>query len=285
MFKLGFLGASKTGTMLARYFKAKGLCVTGFYSVNQISLDVTTKLVETKSYADINSLVSNSNIIFITPKDDKIIALWDQIDKSLLADKLICHCSGLLTSDIFANSTCLTASIHPMTSFNSKTADINLLDKLTFAIEGCDSAITILKEVLRTTNNPSIQLDKNKKTQYHIACVAVTSLYIGLLSFSKNLLNGSTIDGTDVQNSLLSQFTDGIIKKIANGENLADIITGPVIREDFNTIDKHVQFLSKENKQIYQLLSKQLLQLLPAEQINHTQILNSLFSKDAICLP
>jgi len=202
MFKLGFLGASKTGTMLARYFKAKGLYITGFYSVNQSSLDVTTELVATNSYTDINSLVIDSDVIFITPKDDKIIELWEKIDKSILSGKLFCHCSGLLTSEILATPSNLCASIHPMTSFNSKTADISLMDKLTFAVEGNDDAITTLRQILFTTNNPSIRLDKYKKTQYHIACVAMTSLYIGLLSFSKNLLDGSTIDGVEIQNAL-----------------------------------------------------------------------------------
>lgn len=267
MHKMGFIGASKTGTVLARYFKQKGLAVTGFYSITPSSLDETVKLVNCESFKEINRLVSTCDIIFITSKDDEIASLWNRIDKTLLLDKVICHCSGILSSDVFESSThYYRASFHPMSSFNSKSMDIELLQGTAFALEGDSEALTVLKNMLALSNNPYIIIDKTKKTPYHIACVAVSSLFIGLTSFAKNLLDDSILEGNISSNVLLCQFTDNIIQKVFQGQQLVDIITGPLIREDISTLNKHVDYLNEEDKVLYQLLSKQLLQLLPRNE-------------------
>lgn len=278
MFKIGFIGASKTGTVLGRYFNAKGLTIVGFYSINKESIQETINLIGCKSYTDLNQLVSLCDIVFITTKDDKIAMIWEQIDKKLLANKLICHCSGLLTSDIFKSNPGYSASCHPMSSFNDKNMDILNLQNVNFAVEGSTQGLKILKQIFFITNNAFILLDKNKKIQYHIACVTMTSFYIGLLSFAKNLFKDAIIEENVQSNKLLTDFTAGIIQKIVNGQSTNNIVTGPLVRGDINTLNQHLNVLQGEDKLLYQLLSKQILQTLSPSPINN-EITNLILRK------
>ena len=54
-------------------------------------------------YSDIQKLISNSDTIFITTSDEAIIDVWEQIKTLPIKNKLICHCSGSISSDIFSN--------------------------------------------------------------------------------------------------------------------------------------------------------------------------------------
>lgn len=278
MLKIGFIGASKTGTALAAYFQSKQLILSGFYSRNHDALQETILQLRCKKFTNINLLVRDSDIIFISAKDSQIINYWHQIDHTLLTNKSVYHCSGALSSDIFlsSNAQISKGSIHPMTSIHSKNTNIKLLDKITFAIEGDNLALNQLQYTLAQTQNEFIILNKENKTQYHIACVAMTSLYLSLYLFAKEQMKNSLVSIETAIEPLLSSFTQGIMDKIKSGLKAEDIITGPLIREDHTTLRRHIAMLTGNDKKLYQSLSHNLFNALNLDTINYKELIHAL---------
>ena len=110
---IGFIGAGKCGMSLAYYFRSKGVNVIGFSSRSNNTEDFELYSRE--------KLINNSDIIFITTNDDNIQTVWNKIKDMNLKEKIICHCSGSVSSEIFkgadSENVC---SVHPMLAFNSK---------------------------------------------------------------------------------------------------------------------------------------------------------------------
>ncbi len=277
MLEVGFIGASKAGTVLARYFKSKGIRVGGFFSCNSDALDETLKIVKCNYFSNITDLVKSSSIIFITTKDDDIKKIWEQIDHKLLVNKFIFHCSGAISSDIFVSEVkgVIKGSIHPIISISNKTMNLDLFKDVVFAIEGDDLALKEIHKLLNITQNKFITLKSTNKMNYHIACVAMTSLYISLYAFANKLFSSSLKDKEVNTSSILLNLSKVVMNNIKNNSNLKDIITGPLIRQDYAILNQHIQELDGVDRDIYQSLSKNLGELFLAPDL-HKVLLNTL---------
>ena len=78
---------------LAYYFRSKGVNVIGFSSRSNNTEDF--------EFYSREKLINNSDIIFITTNDDNIQTVWNKIKDMNLKEKIICHCSGSVSSEIF----------------------------------------------------------------------------------------------------------------------------------------------------------------------------------------
>ena len=79
----------------------------------------------TEAFDDLKKIVCASDVLILTVPDGRIEAVWDSIKAFDIKGKLICHCSGAMTSNIFSGVTEAGAfgySIHPYVcnQFNDK---------------------------------------------------------------------------------------------------------------------------------------------------------------------
>ena len=137
--KFGFIGAGKVGFSLGKYLKENNINVIGYYSKSQHSAKEAAIFTNTKQYSSLEDLIKNSDAIFITTSDNQISSVWNEIKKLPIKEKLICHCSGSISSDIFSNINNLGAygySIHPMFAISDKYNSYKDLSKAFITIEG-----------------------------------------------------------------------------------------------------------------------------------------------------
>lgn len=201
----------------------------------------------------------------ITTPDKEIKNVWDEIKNLDLKDKIICHCSGSFSSDIFKREdkdfSC--ASIHPALAFSSKENSYKDLNKAFFTLEGDKKAIDLLSENLKRLNNPHKILDTKDKSGYHLATVCISNMVIGLGYMASKLLKTygfSEEDSLQVLEVLGKKNLDSFFNK-----GSVDSLTGPVDRGDLSTVKSHISFLEEHNmeleKEIYRDLSKLLLEI------------------------
>ena len=96
--KFGFIGAGKVGFSLGKYLKENNIDISGYYSKNQHSSREAAIFTNTKQYNNLENLIKDSDTIFITTPDSEISVVWSEIKKLSIKDKLICHCSGSISS-------------------------------------------------------------------------------------------------------------------------------------------------------------------------------------------
>ena len=102
--KIGFIGAGKLGFSLGKYLVENNINVSGYYSKNLGSSKDAAIFTNSKYYESLKSIIEDCDTIFITTQDGVISEIWNSISQLSINNKIICHCSGSLSSNIFSNS-------------------------------------------------------------------------------------------------------------------------------------------------------------------------------------
>lgn len=159
--KFGFIGAGKVGFSLGKYLADNNQNVVGYYSIINEEAIEAAKFTGSKYYENMEQLVEDSEVLFLTVPDGQIENLWNQLksshknwmakyNKPLLNNKIVCHCSGALSSDIFssiAEYESFGYSIHPLFAVSNRYESYKELSDSYFTIEGNIEKINKMKEL------------------------------------------------------------------------------------------------------------------------------------------
>lgn len=260
--KFGFIGAGKVGFSLGKYFVENGIQVSGYYSRNHNSSKEAGNFTGTKQFLTLNELINESEGIIISTPDSEIERVWKEIKELSIKNKLICHCSGLLSSEIFSDISKFDAypySIHPMFAISDKYNSYKKLNEAFFTIEGHEKYIDDLAFLFRTLGNKVKVIDKKNKSLYHLASVISSNMVLGLINNGVNYLKECGFEENSALEALYPLILNNIFNIRSNG--LVNSLTGPLERGDLSTIKAHCESISGLDKELYELLCKNLLSL------------------------
>ncbi|WP_347254190.1 Rossmann-like and DUF2520 domain-containing protein [Leminorella grimontii] len=273
---IGFIGAGKVGFALGSYFTTKGKSVAGYYSRSFQDAQAAARFTQSESFHSLPELIVACDTLFITVPDGEIGAVWREVAQHSLQDKIVCHCSGALSSEVFDGARPLGAygySLHPLLAISDKTHSAQALATACFTLEGNEARLGEMTRLVESLGNRVAVIDAANKARYHAACVTVSNLVIALAKVGSDLFSQCGFDddfSTKAWNSLF----------LGNAENVCrvgvkDALTGPLERGDDATIRQHLEALGDgELREIYLLLSKQLLDVArekhPQRDYSHT---------------
>ena len=278
--KIGFIGPGKVGVSLGRYFTHRGIKLSGFYGKNIETTSEAAKITKSKFYTNIQDIIKESDILFITTPYDIISIIDRELSKFDLTNKSVCHTSGSIKSNVLYNakdSGALIYSIHPMFAFSNKNTNLKELENIYFSIES-----DVLKEPSSIENNTVINLIKSlgnkfflrsKETSsiYHLANVFVSNLTLSLLDIGTSYLKKLGLTEDEALGAI-RPLVEGNIGSIFE-KGFVNSLTGPVLRGDVTTIKNHLSVLENKDNELYNILSLNLLKLV-AIRDNNASILN-----------
>lgn len=261
--KTGFIGAGKVGCSLGKYLSQK-YEISGFFSRNSVSAEKASEIAGGNAFESPAQLAENSDIIFLTVPDGLIAETWEKY-KELFCGKIICHCSGALSSEIFEDSQVYnvkTCSVHMFQAVSDKENSWKLLKNSVFTVEG--NARQTLKNMLVSLGNEVQEIDADKKTLYHLSAVFSSNLVTGLLYSAEKMLEQCGFSEQTAEKAICS-IALGNISNI-NKQGIVNSLTGCVERNDTETLVRHLAELEKSDREreIYRLISKSLTEI--AEQ-------------------
>lgn len=260
--RIGFIGAGKVGFSLGRYFAEREVCVSGYYSRNQESSKEAAAFTKTKYYGKLEELIKESDTLFLTVPDGSIREVYSEIIQSDIEGKNLVHCSGALSSMVFSGISKRGAcgySIHPICAVSDKLTGYRDLSNAYFTIEGEGASKKEFVELFQRLGNPVEEISPEMKVKYHAAAVFASNLVASLSEFASEMLKECGLSEEFSEKALQPLF-------LGNAKKLADFgavkaLTGPVERADVETVEKHLQVLEGETKEIYRLLSKRLVKI------------------------
>lgn len=265
--QIGIIGAGKVGTTLAKYVKDHGACVTGFYSRTESSGRESAEFTGTEYFETLDSLIRASDTLFITTTDGAIVQVWDCIAEKNVKGKVICHFSGSLSSDIFSNweeTGAYVCSIHPIYAFSSKFTAYQNLTGAAFAVEGCRTALTRMQELFRLLPNRIAEISTSEKAKYHAAASIASNQVVGLISMAVELMEEAGISEMSAY-ELLKPLVENNVKSIfeavseehagrtgekAEYRGCAQALTGPIERNDTETVRKHLEHMDRPRREL-----------------------------------
>lgn len=267
--KIGFIGAGKVGFSLGKYFSVNNLEITGYYSKNINSAKEAAVFTNSDYFSNLEDIINQSDIIFITTQDSFIKDVWDNIKNFTIKDKIICHCSGSLSSNIFSNIADHDAygySVHPMFAFSDKYNSYKNLNKAFISIEGSKENINLIKDIFETLGNKVKIISKDNKYSYHCASVFTSNHVIALINVAVGLLKNCGFTENESIEALYPLMLNNIQNISEKG--IVNSLTGPVERLDINTVKGHISSLSGVDKDLYILLSQKLIEIAKVKNTN-----------------
>lgn len=260
--KIGFIGAGKVGFSFGKYFTINNIPVSGYYSRNIDTAIEAANFTNTNYFKSISDLVTNSDVIFITTPDDVISEIWNEIKNLSVKNKVICHCSGALSSKIFSNRenhNIYGYSTHPIYAFSDKYNSYKNLNEAIITIEGDEEKIQVVKDIFNATQNKIKVISWEIKSLYHAAAVFGSNHVIALAETGISLLIKCGFTYDEAVKSLYPLMLNNI-KSIGN-VGIVKSLTGPLERGDIKTIANHLEVLDEEDRELYKLLSKKLIKI------------------------
>lgn len=251
--KFGFIGAGNIGFSLGKYFAVHNLDVVGFYSERKEDAVEATKFVGGATYDTIEDLVADSDVLFITVPDDSIADVWNQVKASQFADKIICHTSGVLTSEVFSgidDHHSFGYSIHPLFAVNDKFSSYKELSNVYFTIEGNNEKLDVMSDLFLCLGNKVAIISAKDKALYHAAATMASNLVVGLVDSAEEV----------ILHEALAPILKGNMEHIIN-DGTEKALTGPIERGDVQTVRKHLDVLEGDMREQYIAVSKQVVKV------------------------
>lgn len=260
--KIGFIGAGKVGFSLGKYFCEHNLNVIGYYSKNLESAKQAAEFTGTMYFEDIESIVYSSDTLFLTVPDGIIKEIWDYIKKLPIKNKIICHCSGSLSSAVFSeidNHQSYGYSVHPLFAFSDKLNSYKEMSGAFFTLEGSKNRINEMQMLLAELGNPFQIISSENKPVYHCAAVYVSNFMVALAQVGVDLLIACGFN-VDEAESALNPLILGNAQNIVK-QGTIQSLTGPIERCDTETVSSHLLNLTGLQRDLYILLSKELTEI------------------------
>lgn len=261
--KIGFVGAGKVGFSLGKYFAFNGADIGGYYSKNPDSAREAADFTGTKQYKNLHEIISDNDVLFLTVPDGEILSVWNYIKElNCIKNKIICHCSGALASDVFSDAEKLSVfgfSVHPIFAINSKKESWKKLKNAIFTIEGNSKKIDDMVFLIKNMGNSVSVIDGNSKTKYHAAAVMASNHMIALVKTAVDILCECGFSEDSALEALIPLMEGNLsnIKEVG----CMQALTGPIERNDLLTVKKHLDCLSENQRTLYQNLSLVLINL------------------------
>ena len=262
--RIGIIGAGKVGFTLGKYFQIRGIPLSGYYSLTEAHAKQAAAFTESTCFSTLEAIVAASDALFLTVPDGAIRQCYEALPKNSIKGKLICHCSGALSSqDAFPGISehgAFGYSVHPLFAVSDPLEAYQELTDVFFCIEGDLAHLADVEGLLRQCGNPVQILDPADKVRYHAAAAMASNLVIGLVAESLDLMTscGFTQEGAL---QALRPILLGNMAHVAQDGPVTSL-TGPVERCDTETVSKHLAAMpTGETRSLYRLLSRKLVQV------------------------
>ena len=247
MDRITFIGSGNVATNLAKAFFEHGFEIVQIYSrtINH-ALELADK-VNAGAICDLAKLLP-ADVYIVAVSDDAIGEVVGQIQAG---NSLVLHTAGSV--DISAlESFPHHGVLYPLQTFTKgKKVDFS---QIPFFIEGNSLESLERIRVLATAIFPYVkQLDSDKRLKLHVAAV-----------FACNFLNyllGVAADLSGENFTMLHSLVMETVEKALSAKHPKEVQTGPALRNDIATLEKHKKILSShpELQHIYSIISQSIL--------------------------
>ena len=275
MYKAGIIGAGKVGVSIGRYLfdgECEDATLCGYYSRSMSSSRFAADFTHSAQFYNLENLVENCNILIIATPDDSIAEVWEEISRNNIQNKTVCHLSGSLSSEIFFNASLKGAkacSMHPLMAVSCRETSYRKMKDVYFTLEGNCEAVKTMSHLLESKGNRYKVISSIDKEKYHLASVFMSNLIVGMGQMAFQLMNDCGFGEEEAMESMKSLAVGNMERLFEDGPEKA--LTGPVERNDGETVAKHLKALKSSHhiereelddmKDIYRILSGKILQI------------------------
>lgn len=242
MIKLVILGAGNVATHLFNaFFKANNVVVVQVYNRSGTALEPFAE--KTQTTTSLQEL-KEADVYLICAKDDAIESL---AKKTPYTDKLIAHTSGSVPLMTVSEKN---GVFYPLQTF-SKDVPTDF-KKIPICLEASDEHnFKLLQHLAESISEKNFRISTEQRKSLHLAAVFVCNFTNHLYAIGEQLCKENEVP-FEILHSLISETA-----RKTTIDSPAKMQTGPAVRNDLKTIERHLnQLKNPDFKEIYTLLTQ-----------------------------
>jgi predicted short-subunit dehydrogenase-like oxidoreductase (DUF2520 family) len=179
------------------------------------------------------------------------------------------HSSGALTSDELEplrQRGAAVASVHPLMTFVAGSRPA--LAGVPFAIEGDRRAVQSARQMVRELGGQPFAIRKQDKAAYHAWGTFASPLLTALLATTERVAVSAGVKRKDAVRRMIPILRQTLANYAERGA--ARSFSGPIIRGDVDTVNRHLQVLKSipTAREVYASLARASLEFLPVKHKN-----------------
>jgi predicted short-subunit dehydrogenase-like oxidoreductase (DUF2520 family) len=242
---IGIIGAGAVGTALGAALHRAGWPVVAVGSRDEGRRARFRELVPTaRAFAEAAPVLDEAELIVLAVPDDVIPVLAGEL--RLYGGQALVHTSGVLGAEVLEPARAAGTQVggfHPLVAFADTERAIAALRGATVAIEGDDQLATLLAEMAEALGATAVRLAPGSKAAYHAAAVLAAGGFVALLDAIAELAAAAGLDedgALAIYGRLIEQTLDN-----ARALGIRAALTGPMIRGDVGTLERHLDALRR----------------------------------------
>lgn len=244
------IGAGNVATILGRLIKDAGHTVREVVSRNAQHAGQLATLLGTGFSTDLKSIYQNADIYIIAVADD---AIGDIADTLKLEDSIVVHTSGAVPMPILEKVSKNYGILYPLQSLRKETLNIPVIPLLIDA-RNETTLLTIQSFAASISGKVSVVNDA-QRLKLHVAAVVAANFSNHLYALTEEFCQKEHI-----RFDMLIPLIQEVALRL-DDFSAKDVQTGPAIRNDQDTIQKHLQILNAhpEIKKIYEIFTESII--------------------------
>jgi predicted short-subunit dehydrogenase-like oxidoreductase (DUF2520 family) len=234
---LAVIGAGNLARSVVPALKSSGIIITTIYSRTYAHAVDLSREVDARPVRSLSE-IGKAGFYLLSVPDDSIIEVSTQLREQVTADSVAIHTSGSSGIDILRPYFSRYGAFYPFQTF-SASRPVRDLSSIPIYIEAdSESTLSRLRDLAGGVSERVSVLNSDSRMGLHIAGVFSSNFVNAMLSSSFEICREFAIDPNDLR--LLVEST---VSKAFESGNPERVQTGPAVREDMQTVARHLSFL------------------------------------------
>jgi predicted short-subunit dehydrogenase-like oxidoreductase (DUF2520 family) len=263
------IGAGVVGTTLAAKLLRAGVPVAGLHGRKSDLSELASALAGVLgSTGELPEIVSESDVVVISVRDARIPEIAQRLvdEKRLRPDQVVLHTSGNRPAAEMLSAVKPhvkgVGTLHPLIAVTDAPGTLENLRGASFGVEGDEPARRLALRLVRLMGGLPLPLAAENMALYHGAAVMASNYVVALADIARSMLVAAGVPEVDALPALLPLMTSAIRNVAEVG--LPSAMTGPVVRGDVVSIERHIAALeakAPETLDLYRRLGREVLRI------------------------
>jgi len=235
--KVVLIGSGNVATVLGRLIIKNGHQVIQVTSRNMAHAKILADELSAP-YTDYDGQLDKSADFYIIAVSD--MAIHECVQHYNIHDKIVVHTAGSVSKDVLKNSSYNYGVLYPLQSLRK---EMQAIPEIPFLVDGNNDFVIKVISEFAATLSPDVRLVHDEdRLKLHAAAVIVSNFTNHLYVLAEDFCNTEHVDF-----NLLKPL---IMETASRIRNLSprEVQTGPAVRKDIHTMDKHLRLLANHPK-------------------------------------
>jgi len=195
-----------------------------------------------------NEEVRRAGLIFFTVPDDRLSVAVSELYRFDLSRKVVIHTSGALPAssmEKLKEKGAALGSFHPMQTFSRRFLPLGIWHNIICSYQGAEQGRQLVEAFCRKMHLRLLVVTEKQKLALHLAAVVASNFDVALLSWAESILGQEHLESFSPKEIIYPIAKQTLENYRQN--NVTAILSGPVLRGDMGTIQKHIAYLKEKN--------------------------------------